>query len=172
MAAKKQTKKTQNILFLLFTLLSLILLFQTVFGLKRSNSSSQVPTIAAKEDKVIKVLDGDTVELETGERLRYLGIDAPEIDKKLGRQAKEFNSNLVLGRKVRIEFESVLYDKYDRLLGYVWIDDTLVNERLVKEGLARVVIIPEDPPLQPRYIDRLKKAEKEAREKNLGIWSD
>lgn len=170
MAAKSQAKTTSKVLFLIFTALFLAFLFQTVLGLKQATSPAETSTVEAKEYKVTKVLDGDTIELETGERLRYLGIDAPEIDSKWGRKAKDLNYQLVFDQTVKVEFEGQLFDQYNRLLGYVWIGETFVNEILVKQGYARVILIKGEPDL--KYLDRLKKAEQEARERKVGIWSD
>jgi len=75
----------------------------------------------AKEGKykVTRVLDGDTIVIETGEKVRYQGIDSPEQNQRWGEEAKKFNEGLVLEKKVRIEFDRVKLDKYGRLLAYV-----------------------------------------------------
>jgi len=128
--------------------------------------------------RVIKVIDGDTVILENGEHLRYLGIDTPEIRKKVAGkwifmpqpfslQAKEFNKNLVEKKFVRVEFDVEKRDRYNRLLGYVFVDKTFVNERLVKEGLAIVSFKP--PNL--KYLKRFLKAQEEARFNKKGLWA-
>lgn len=114
---------------------------------------------------VKKVLDGDTVELITGEHLRYIGIDAPETHIKKNDQwieseepcaklAEKRNRELVEGKKVKIVFDKERRDKYGRLLGYVFLDNTLVNELLVAEGLAFPYIISPNT----YYKDRIHKA--------------
>ena len=105
---------------------------------------------------VLKVLDGDTVKLDNGEILRYIGIDAPEDypgeDKELFAPiAFEFNKKLVEGKKVTISFDKEKRDHYNRLLGYVFVDldpqtkgvkgivfqnKLFINAYMVREGIA------------------------------------
>jgi micrococcal nuclease len=87
--------------------------------------------------------DGDTIVLTTGQRIRYLGINAPEIDHKqrkaqpFGYQARSFNKNLLSNRHIRLEFDIERYDQYGRLLAYVFLPDgSLVNSRLLLDGMA------------------------------------
>lgn len=88
---------------------------------------------------VTRVLDGDTIEIEGGYRVRYESIDTPELSEQYGTQAYEDNKNLVDGKKVRLEFTEEKLDLYGRVLAYIWIDSLLVNERLVADGLAKVM---------------------------------
>jgi len=120
------------------------------------------------------VTDGDTVVLEGGSRVRYLGIDAPEVAHEgkpgdpLGDEAARCNRKLVSGRWVRLEFERQRQDDYGRLLGYVFLDDgTLVNRELVRQGLA--YLCPKQRPL--RYWDRLLEAQRQAMKEQRGLWS-
>jgi micrococcal nuclease len=124
--------------------------------------------------RVHSVGDGDTVVLQSGERVRYLGIDAPEVAHQgkpsdpLGDQAAGYNRNLVLGRWVRLEFERERQDDYGRLLAYVFLEDgTLVNSELVRQGLA--YLCPKQWPL--RYWDRLLSAQRQAMKEQRGLWS-
>jgi len=89
------------------------------------------------------VEDGDTIILKTGEWIRYLGINAPEIahaDSKAqpyGYQARAFNKKLLRGSKIRLEFDIERYDQYGRMLAYVFLPDgSFVNSRLLENGLA------------------------------------
>jgi len=89
------------------------------------------------------VEDGDTIVLTTGQHIRYLGINAPEIKHKdrkaepLGYQAKSFNENMVRHNRVRLEFDTERYDRYGRMLAYVFLPNGLfVNLRLLQSGLA------------------------------------
>lgn len=120
--------------------------------------------------KVTKVLDGDTVVLETGEKFRYLGIDAPEWNDRWGPESKKFNEELVLGKKVKVELDRKKLDVYGRILGYIWVDDILVNEVLVERGYAKVSVMLRE--VKPKYLDRLKKAETWAKEHHDGVWFD
>ncbi|MEJ5299863.1 MAG: thermonuclease family protein [Thermodesulforhabdaceae bacterium] len=94
---------------------------------------------------VVKVIDGDTVELEGHVTVRYFGIDAPEIAHDdtpadcFGNDARDRNTRLVLGKKVRLQYEDKgdKVDHHGRVLAYVFLEDgTLVNELLVREGYA------------------------------------
>jgi len=94
--------------------------------------------------EVLRVIDGDTVELKNGERLRYNDIDTPETvhpSKQVecyGPQASEKNKDLVEGEIILVELGSPEKDRYGRLLGYVYIDDLFVNAELVRGGYAKV----------------------------------
>lgn len=130
------------------------------------------PDIGPYRAKVVYVYDGDTVKLDNGERVRYLGIDTPEMNynkppaEYLAVQAKEFNSRLVNGKNVRLEFDTVKRDKYNRLLAYVYVDGIFVNAKLVEAGYAKVYIIPPNIKHADDFLDvqRLSKREKR------GIW--
>ena len=94
--------------------------------------------------EVIRVIDGDTVELKNGERLRYNDIDTPETvhpSKPVecyGPQASAKNKELVEGEIILVELGNPEKDRYGRLLGYVYIDDLFVNAELVRGGYAEV----------------------------------
>ena len=94
--------------------------------------------------EVLRVIDGDTVELKNGERLRYNDIDTPETvhpSKQVecyGPQASEKNKDLVEGEIILVELGSPEKDRYGRLLGYVYVDDLFVNAELVRGGYAKV----------------------------------
>lgn len=120
--------------------------------------------------KVVKVLDGDTIEIETGEKIRLLGIDAPEINNRWGPEAKKFNEDLLLGKQVKIELDKILLDKYGRLLAYVWIDGKMVNEAILEEGYAKLNTIKGEAKL--KYFDRLKIAEGWGKDHHNGVWLD
>lgn len=129
--------------------------------------------------KVINVIDGDTVRLENGRLLRYIGIDTPEIRiKRNGRfvydpqpfalDAKEFNRKLVEGKYVRIEFDVQRTDKYGRLLGYCFVDKNgvFVNGELIRQGYAVLYTYPPNV----KYVDLLVRLQKQARKNKRGLW--
>ncbi len=167
---------------LLFGLLALIIFFLGFFSKDFYNTlnSKVIQNIKLKNIllpepkegmyKVTKVLDGDTVVLETGEKFRYLGIDAPESNDRWGPEAKKFNEEMVLNQKIKVELDKTKLDKYGRILGYIWIDNVLVNEALVERGYARVSLMKGE--VKPKYLDRLKKAEDWARQNYDGVWFD
>ena len=120
--------------------------------------------------KVIEVIDGNTVKLETGEKFRFLGIDAPEINVRWGPEAKEFNEKTLLNKRVQIELDQIKLDRYGRILGYIWVDDILINEVLVERGYAKINLIKSE--VKPKYLDRMIKAENWAKQNHDGVWFD
>jgi len=134
-------------------------------SVKDSSESSSIN--ANRSVKVTRVLDGDTIEIESGERVRYLGINAPESGQPFFTEATRENERLVAGRTVALEFDVQTQDRYKRLLAYVWVGDVLVNEEIVKNGYAVIETI------QPnvKYQDLILKAQQEARNACRGLWA-
>lgn len=123
--------------------------------------------------RVSRVIDGDTILLDNGERVRYIGIDTPELHhpklpvQYMAEEAKEFNRKLVDGNLVRLEFDIDKRDKYGRLLAYIYINDIFVNAELVKEGYAKILTIPPNV----RYADLFLRLQRQAREDSRGLWA-
>ena len=123
--------------------------------------------------KVAKVIDGDTIKLENGEVVRYLGIDTPETvhpSKPIecfGKEASGKNKELVEGKLVWLEKDITDKDKYGRLLCYVWVDDLFVNDYLVRQGYAYVYTYPPDVKYSKLFIQ----AQQEAQQNNRGLWA-
>lgn len=145
-----------------------------------STSLPIMPTFPYPEDSklwstatITKIIDGDTILLHTGQKLRYIGIDTPETVHPsrpvecYGKEASIKNAELVLGKEVRLEKDISETDQYGRLLRYVWLGDIMVNELLLAEGYAQVDTYPPDV----KYKDRLQKAEKKARQEKIGFWN-
>lgn len=124
--------------------------------------------LADGEYVVDRVLDGDTIDLTNGIRLRYEGIDAPEKTESYGLDALADNQKLVNGKKIRVETSDQKTDAFGRTLGYVWVDSIFVNERLVEDGYARVYI--HFPTRPPKYLKQLQEAETRARQDGWGMW--
>lgn len=122
--------------------------------------------------KVVRVIDGDTIEIESGERVRYIGIDAPESvhpSKSIecfGKEASKKNGEMVLDKLVRLEKDISERDRYGRLLRYVWMGDILINLELVEQGFAYSYSYPPDV----KYQDLFAEAQRRAREENRGLW--
>ena len=116
--------------------------------------------------KCIRVIDGDTIELESGDRVRYIGIDCPETDDEYGTLATEFNRDLVEGKIVTLEKDVSDTDRYGRILAYVYVGDIFVNAYIVQEGYAQVSTYPPDV----KYADYFLELQQEAREENKGLW--
>lgn len=123
--------------------------------------------------KVIRVIDGDTVELEFGQKVRYIGIDTPETvhpTKSIecfGREASNKNKELVEGKNVILEKDISETDVYGRLLRYVYIEGIFVNDYLVRQGFASSSSYPPDVKFQEQF----HQAEIEARQNSQGLWT-
>lgn len=124
--------------------------------------------------KVTKIVDGDTIKIDTGETVRYIGIDTPEtVDPKkpvmcYGKEATNKNKELVEGKIVELEKDISEKDRYGRLLRYIWIEDTLINELLVREGFAHSSSYPPDI----KYQNQLVAAQQLAITEQKGLWSN
>ena len=117
---------------------------------------------------VIQVIDGDTIIVEGGYRVRYIGIDTPEVHPKLeafGMEAWQANRKLVEGKEVRLERDVSETDN-GRLLRYVYVDGIFVNAELVREGLAEAKAYPPDT----KYQEYLEELETQARQAGRGMW--
>jgi micrococcal nuclease len=122
---------------------------------------------------VVRVIDGDTIEVEGLGRVRLLGVDAPEsVDPRrevqpFGREAAAYTRARLLGRRVRLEFEPLRRrDRYGRILAYVFLPDgTLFNQRLLADGYAHVYT---GHPYA--RMDAFLEAQREARRAGLGLW--
>jgi micrococcal nuclease len=118
-----------------------------------------------KSNIVVEVVDGDTIILENGSKIRLIGINAPEKGYFNYVEAKEILQSLILLQNVRLESDLEDKDDYNRLLRYVFVDDIFVNLWLVEEGYAHVF---RESGL--KYENQLKEAETNARLQELGIW--
>jgi len=126
---------------------------------------------AARESvsTVEKVVDGDTVRLQTGEAVRLVGIDTPEKGEPYFEEASRLTANLVLGQPVRILLCSrQKHDDYDRLLAFVQAGEKDPGLELLEQGLARTMLI---PPCGMERAGPYQKAERKAFRDGRGIWS-
>ena len=122
---------------------------------------------------VARVIDGDTIELETGERIRYLMVDTPETtlghDDSFGQNAVQFNTDLVLGKTIALAYDTQCTDDFDRLLAYVSVDGQEVNSLLVERGYGCVLRIPPNGADRAAEFDALEAA---ARAAGRGLWGN
>lgn len=119
--------------------------------------------------------DGDTVVLENNDRVRYIGIDCPEIDHEdrpgepYGYLAKSCNKQLVYGKKVRLEYDQEKRDRHGRLLAYLFLSDgRLVNGLLLAQGFAYCSPHAENA----KYRDLLLTHQRQAMSAKSGIWKE
>ncbi len=119
---------------------------------------------------VSRVIDGDTVELDSGERVRYLLVDTPESTTQnecFGDEASSFNRQLVGGREVRLTYDVECEDRFGRLLAFVEVDGRDVNELLLERGFACVLQI---PPNGEDRVDAYEGVEARAKNEGRGLW--
>lgn len=136
------------------------------------NPASQV-TVAPNEAifYVTRVIDGDTIEISTGEKVRYIGINAPELANRnecFAGKARQKNVSLVLNKKVKLVKDVSDKDRYGRLLRYVYIDNLFVNKTLVEEGYANAATFPPDV----KFKDLFVQMQKQAQEQKKGLWNE
>ena len=140
------------------------------FLLRDVDAAPRPHTVSAR---VVAVHDGDTLSVVIGrkkERVRLIGIDAPELGQRpWGAIARKYLRELVTlsGNSVALEFDLEKRDKYGRLLAYVrTLDNKLINLEMVRNGYAVLFTFPPNV----KYVERLREGQRYAREGGLGIW--
>ena len=131
---------------------------------------------SADTDYQVKwVVDGDTIVLNEGSKVRYIGINAPELPREdhvgepYADEAKRFNARLINHKKVRLEFDIEPNDRYQRRLAYVFLKDgTFVNAEMLSQGLAYLLYVRPNVKHQATLL-ALQQAAMSARR---GIWSN
>jgi endonuclease YncB( thermonuclease family) len=118
-------------------------------------------------ERVARAIDGDTLVLEDGRKVRYAGVNAPEQGDPGYQESMQANNLLVGGKEVRLEFGRQRTEKHERLLAYVYAGRTFVQAELVKQGWA---IVTRAQSL-PRYREALQKYQEEAKAAGRGIWA-
>jgi micrococcal nuclease len=139
-----------------------------------SQDGGATPTGRGASGEVVEVTDGDTIEVSLSdgvEDVRYIGVDTPEVDPNIGvecfgSEASKLNAELVEGERVRLVFDAERRDKYGRLLAYVYVDRTFVNEELLRRGAARTLTIePNDS-----FAERFARIAQLAANAGRGLW--
>lgn len=129
------------------------------------------------EAKVLRVVDGDTLKIQIADKdykVRLLGVDTPESvspkkekNTKEGKIASEYTKKNLEGKDIVLEFDVSPYDRYGRLLAYVYVDGICYNEKLLEEGYAKVMMISPNVKNSKYY----RQIEKQAKENNVGFWN-
>jgi micrococcal nuclease len=156
----------------------LIAIVLIAIGLLRWLPTVQEPAAPATLNEstymVERVVDGDTLLLTNKARVRLLGVDTPETVKPdhpvepWGPEATDFTRQFLVDGQVRLELGHERKDDYGRWLAFVWVDDRLLNEELVRAGLSPAVTYSlRSPPMKRRLLA----AQAEAEEARRGIWS-
>ena len=153
------------------SLIALITLVIGFFGGTAYQSNLETQVIEELPEKLIvtRIIDGDNVELSTGESVRLYGINCPEKKQPLSKESIDLTTKLALNQEIQIEYQpNYKKDRWDRILGYVFIGDTNLNVELVKSGLCEVVIYAKRAKLI--YQDELLEAQDLAKQEKLGMW--
>jgi micrococcal nuclease len=135
---------------------------------------TQSHPIASSTVLVTRVIDGDTFEISTGEHVRYIGIDTPELANSKGeeecfaQQAKKYNERLILHQEVTLFTDKSDKDRYGRLLRYVYVGNLFINDQLVREGFAFAKSYPPNVSRQ----HGLNQAQLSAKQSSKGVWSE
>jgi micrococcal nuclease len=120
---------------------------------------------------VTRVIDGDTIELETGVKIRYLMVNAPETtsgkNECYGSNAVTFNTDLVLNKTVKLEYDVECEDRFGRTLAYVSVDGQEVNSLMLERGYGCLLHIPPDG---DDRLTELKALETAAKTAGRGLW--
>ena len=124
-------------------------------------------SVSSRGVLVQRVIDGDTVVLADGERVRYIGMDTPERGERLFDEATAYNRRLVEGQRVGLLKDQSEADRFGRLLRYVFAGDILVNAELVREGLAEAKRY--DPDV--KFADCFDTLMQKARGEQRGMWA-
>ncbi len=148
-------------------MIALVLIIVITFGLSITGKFLDQQKLAEKTGpfKVIKVIDGDTLTLESQQKVRLSGINTPETGECYYEEAKQRLTTLVLNKEIFLERDVTDIDKYNRLLRYIHIDNISVNFLLVEESYAKVYDKYKD---DTKYYEELKALEETA--KNKGVW--
>jgi micrococcal nuclease len=118
---------------------------------------------------VIRVIDGDTVELAGGDRLRLMAIDTPEKNQPLHNDARDLLERLTLGREARIRYGARRRDRYGRLLGYLYVDTLFINRVIIENGLGYLYLF-KDTELHTPEMEQLFTAQRRAIEDKTGLF--
>lgn len=157
---EKLRAKKPEVIQILLPFLFITLLFTSLYG--------------QDVTKVKRVIDGDTLHLTNGEKVRLIGVNTPETKhprkpvEYFGKEADLFTKKMVEGKEVRLEFDWQRRDKYGRLLAYVYLTDGgFLNAEIIKQGYGFAYT-----KYPFKYLDEFRKYEKEASENRRGLWKD
>lgn len=151
---------------------AVVVAWASVVAASSGCSSDGTSPCGPNQATVARVVDGDTIELDNGDKIRYLLVNTPETtsgkNECYGANATTFNSDLVLGKVVQLDYdEPTCKDRYDRTLAYVTVDGQEVNTLLVQRGYACVLHI---PPAGDSRWDEFKDYQAEAKAASRGLW--
>ena len=158
----RKLMNTTKLKYISYSIFALIII-GTIFV---SSCAIKYETIEKNTAMISKVIDGDTIELETGERVRLLGINAPEMGQPYHEEATNTLKELIENKTVILESDVEDKDRYGRFLRYIFLNNKNINVEMVEGGYVNVYVIPPNT----KYENELRKAENEAKTANRGIW--
>lgn len=127
------------------------------------------PCVFARSATLVRVIDGDSLILkvnDTNVEVRLIGVDAPEYKQEWGQAATLFVQSYLRGKALCIAYGSKRLDRFGRTLGYVYADRTMLNEELIKQGLA----LPYPIPPNTKHKVRFARAAEAAKKARAGFW--
>ncbi len=116
--------------------------------------------------RVTEVIDGDTIVLSNGDRIRFIGMNTPEEGMYFYGEARDVLEIMISGKEVQLEKDISESDQYGRKLRYVYCEGIFINLEMVKRGFANIFTYPPDV----KYTEEFLEAERYARENDLGLW--
>jgi endonuclease YncB( thermonuclease family) len=131
-------------------------------------STTTVQNLPTKE-KVKRVIDGDTIELQNGQIVRFVGVNAPNNGESFEEEATETNQKLLQGKTITLEYDAYTSDRFGRVLAYPFVDGKNVVVELARMGMVKVTIYEDRRKL--KYQDELLKVQEEAKTKEIGVWN-
>ena len=177
-SAKKKRGKSASGMGIFKTLIGVVLLafLGIALVLLPSNEHSLEPIEDGGIVTVDRCVDGDTLVLADGTRIRLIGANTPETVKNnwptepFGPEASAYTKKAIaeVKNKVRLEFDGTRTDRYGRTLALVYVGDKMLNEELIREGLATAEL---NYKYSKKMKDRFSRAEYEAQKARRGIWS-
>jgi micrococcal nuclease len=132
-----------------------------------SETLSESVDLLPKSMYVVRVINGNTIELTNQMQVQYIGIDVPDIGELGAQDAKEANKTLVEGKKIKLEYDTQKRDKYGRVLAYVYLEKSIfVNAELIKQGYAQIITSPPNI----KHAKLFQTLQKQAQEEKRGLW--
>jgi endonuclease YncB( thermonuclease family) len=141
----------------------------TTFSTEDTISCTEVISSAEDTISCTAIIDGDTFRLNTGQPVRLIGIDAPELSQPGGEMSREYLAYLISGENITLEkgYQDQDRDKYNRLLRFVYIGNLCINEEMIRQGYAEARYLSPKDPMHEYYIQ----LEIEAKTAKAGLWS-
>ena len=165
----------------IFVLLVLLAFFGFFFKrIKQPSTELSVSSDSSPDTGIVTyIYDGDTGEVKFKDghstKIRLIGVDTPEMDDSRIKiqfwayMAKRYSFFHLYQREIRLSYDWQLEDKYGRTLAYLWLDDELFNDRMIREGFAFVYL---KYPFREDYKKKFKESEDFARKNERGLWNE